>query len=98
MKPKFKAGDKIYCDGSYRRAAWKILKVMQGAIWQAPGMYYLAQEMDQTAKGWRAVRKPFTEEVRVVDPDFRLLSEAPKEFAPCKDPWPSILRMLKPLK
>lgn len=97
MKPKFKKGDKIYFDGPYRRAVWKILDVRQGAMWQAPGKYYLAKEMDQTAKGWKAVRKPFSEEVRVVDPDFKLLSEAPAEWVPCKDPMPGLMRMMKPL-
>jgi hypothetical protein len=96
MKPKFKKGDKIYFDGTYGRAIWRILDVLESS-WSAPGPCYLAQVIERGPRSWKKVRKAFIESVRVVDADFKLLSEAPAEWVPCKDPMASIMRMMKPL-
>lgn len=96
MKPRFKKGDKIYLDGTYGRAIWRILKVLESS-WRAPGPCYLAQMIEKGPKGWKRVRGIFTEEVRVVDPDFNLLSEAPEKWAAPKDPMATLMRMMKPL-
>lgn len=96
MKPKFKKGDKIYTDGTYGRAIWRILKVMESS-WYAKGPCYMAQMIEKGLKGWKRIRSPFIEEVRVVDPDFKLLSEAPEKWAPPKDPMATLMRMMRPL-
>jgi hypothetical protein len=96
MNSKFKKGDKIYFDGPYGRAIWRILEVMESS-WHAPGPCYMAQMIEKGPKGWKRIRSPFTEEIRVVDPDFTLLSEAPEKWTPPKDPMPGLIRMMKPL-
>lgn len=96
MKPKFKNGDKIYFDGTYGRAIWRILDVLESS-WSAPGPCYLAQMIEKGPKSWKKVRGAFIESVRVVDSDFNLFSEAPAEWVPCKDPMPGLKRMMKPL-
>lgn len=91
---KFKKGDKIYHDGSYGRAIWRIQGAGEG-MGREP--YYLAQMIKMGPKGWKNVRGPFIEVARVVEPDFAMLSEAPEKWAAPKDPMASLMRMMKPL-
>lgn len=95
-KFKFKKGDKIYHDGTYGRAIWRIQEAIEG-----PGLlpHYRAQMIEKGPKGWKNLEGPFLEMAEVVDPDFGLLSEAPEKWVKPndKDAMASLMKMMRPL-
>jgi hypothetical protein len=95
---KFKKGDKIYHDGTFGRAVWKIHYTLQGDE-DGREPRYLAQLIEKGPRGWKRSGAPFVEVARVVDPDFALLSEAPAKWVKPndKDSMASLMRMMKPL-